>query len=186
MVGGVDAGAVVGAAAARFDGGLLAADDAGAADRELAEMNEMPVGQIAVDREILRHRPKHDAVARRDAAHRDRTEQQRALIDRGAQPSRMIGGDLHTRNVHHSVVLNEVAMLHSAVAPTASRAALPPPPPMTITSRRCGRAMSANPQGSGGHGLFACGRCGGRLVGAKPFTEISKLLPSRSVARVSA
>ena len=38
-----------------------------AADGVLSEMDEMPVGEVSVDRQILRHRAEHDAIARRDA-----------------------------------------------------------------------------------------------------------------------
>jgi hypothetical protein len=101
-------GAMVGAAAARLDRGLLAAHDPGAADRKLSEMDEVPVGHIAVDREILRHRAKHDPVLRGDAAHADRPKQQRALIDGRAQSARAIGDDLDAGDFH--------LRLHSDVA----------------------------------------------------------------------
>src|SRR5207249_3323699 len=66
----------------------------------LSEMDEMPVGEVAVHREILRHRAKHDAIACRDTAHRDRAKQQRALIDRGLQPARMLGNNVDSRTSH--------------------------------------------------------------------------------------
>ena len=78
----IDAGAIVSAPPDGLDRRLLREHDASAADSELPEMDEMPVGGVAVEREILRHRPEHDAVAQRDAAHRQRTKQQRALLDR--------------------------------------------------------------------------------------------------------
>src|SRR5262249_60861629 len=56
MLVGIHAGAMVGATAARLDRGLLAEDEAGAADGKLPEVHEMPVGQVAVDGKVLRHR----------------------------------------------------------------------------------------------------------------------------------
>src|ERR1044071_853110 len=70
----VHARAMMRASAACLDRGLLAAHDTGTADRELPEVDKMPVGQIAVVRQILRHRTEHDAVAGGDAAHGDRAE----------------------------------------------------------------------------------------------------------------
>src|SRR5688572_28242595 len=63
----IDAGAMVGLAAPRLDRRLFAEHDAGAAHRELAEVNEVVVGRPAAFRGILAHRRDHYAVARRDA-----------------------------------------------------------------------------------------------------------------------
>ena len=60
----------------------------------------MPVGHGPVDRQVLRHRPEHDAVARRDAAQRDRAKQHRPLLDRRRQPARTVGRDLDPGNLH--------------------------------------------------------------------------------------
>src|SRR5687767_6710984 len=74
----VDAGAVIGLSPARFDGGLFAEDDAGAAHRELAEMHEVIVGgAAAVFRRVLAHRRDDDAIARGDAAQFDWGKKQR-------------------------------------------------------------------------------------------------------------
>src|SRR5262245_11870789 len=43
---GVDSGAIVSPPPTCLDGGFLRANDAGAADRELPEVDEMPVGQV--------------------------------------------------------------------------------------------------------------------------------------------
>ena len=65
---GVDTGTAIGLAGTLVHRGLLDEDDAGAAHRELAEMNEVPIAGLAVDRQVLRHRRHDDAVARRHAA----------------------------------------------------------------------------------------------------------------------
>jgi hypothetical protein len=97
---GVDAGAVMRPAPSRDDGGFLAANNARAADGVLSEMAEMPVGEVPVDRQILRHRAEHDAIACRDAPHRDRAEQHRAFIDRSSQAARMLG-----KNVDSAILI---------------------------------------------------------------------------------
>ena len=74
---GVDPGATVGLASARFDRSLLDKDNSGTPHGELAEMDQVPVAGLAVDRQILRHRRHHDAIARRHPAHGERGEQQR-------------------------------------------------------------------------------------------------------------
>jgi len=51
----VEAGAFVSLAAAGFDGGLIAKDDACASDSKLPEVHEVPVRRPAVDRAILAH-----------------------------------------------------------------------------------------------------------------------------------
>ena len=50
-------------------------DDAGAALREFAEMHEVPVIGDAIDRRILAHRRKQDAIFGCYATKRDRLEQ---------------------------------------------------------------------------------------------------------------
>src|SRR5262245_42105894 len=99
MAVGVHAGAMMRAPPARLDRRLLGKHDAGATDAVLPEVHQVPVAEVAVDREILRHRAKHDAVLRGDAAHPERTEQKRALLDRGFQPPRMFSDNLDASNV---------------------------------------------------------------------------------------
>src|SRR5215467_8685453 len=57
---GVNARAMISLASSLLDRRLLDEHNAGAAHREFAEMNQMPVGRRAVDRSILRHRRDHD------------------------------------------------------------------------------------------------------------------------------
>ena len=52
----VDTGAVVGLAAARFDGSLFAEDDARAAHGEAAEIHQLPFAGAAVVGDVLAHR----------------------------------------------------------------------------------------------------------------------------------
>src|ERR1700716_3841693 len=58
----------VGDAAALLHRGRLDEYDAGAALGELAEMDEMPVGDFAVARRVLAHRRNDDAVPQLDVA----------------------------------------------------------------------------------------------------------------------
>src|SRR6266446_2569708 len=74
---GVNARAMISLAASLLDSRLLDEHDAGAAHREFAEMNQMPVGRRAVDRRILGHRRDHDAIASDQPAQSDRCQQQR-------------------------------------------------------------------------------------------------------------
>jgi hypothetical protein len=69
-----DAGVAVGDAAALLHRGRLHEHDAGAALRELAEVHEVPVGDMAVLRRVLAHRRHDDAVPRRHAPQAKRLE----------------------------------------------------------------------------------------------------------------
>src|SRR5258706_1261746 len=63
-----DAGIAVGDAPALLDRGGFDEHDARAALGELAQMHEMPVADVAVERGVLAHRRDDDAVARLDVA----------------------------------------------------------------------------------------------------------------------
>src|SRR6185369_2371267 len=60
----INAGAVIGLAAAFLDRCLLAKHNSRATHRELAQMNQMKIGRAAVGRRVLAHRGDDDAVAR--------------------------------------------------------------------------------------------------------------------------
>ena len=77
---GIDAGTTVGLAGTRFDRRFLDKDDAGAPHCKFAEMNQVPIAGLAVDRQVLRHRRHDDAIARREPAHGERREQQRRRL----------------------------------------------------------------------------------------------------------
>jgi len=64
-------------AAARLDRGRFHEHDAGAALGELAEMHEMPVGDVALARRVLAHRRDDQAVPRGNAAQFERLEEER-------------------------------------------------------------------------------------------------------------
>ena len=68
----VNAGAVIGLARPLFDGCFLAEYDACAAQREFAEMHQVPVGWAAVRGGVLAHRRHHHAIAHGNAAQRYR------------------------------------------------------------------------------------------------------------------
>ena len=70
-------GVAVGDAAVLGHRRRLDEHEAGAAEREAAEMDEMPVGGVAVDRRVLAHRRDDDAVLERQCAERERAEQGR-------------------------------------------------------------------------------------------------------------
>ena len=74
---GVDAGTTIGFARTLFNRGFFAEHDGRAAERELAEMHEVPVGRPALRRRVLAHRRHDDAVAHREPAQRKRSKQQR-------------------------------------------------------------------------------------------------------------
>jgi hypothetical protein len=67
----------IGDAAVLGDRGRLDADDAEPAERELAEMGEMPVAREAVGGAVGAHRRQHGAVAQHDLAEAQRGEQKR-------------------------------------------------------------------------------------------------------------
>src|SRR5438132_13006401 len=64
--------------AAFLDGGGLDEHRAGAALRELSEVYEVPVGDVAILRRVLAHRRDDDAVAQSNIAQLDRLKQERA------------------------------------------------------------------------------------------------------------
>ena len=71
----IKASAFVRFAPAVLDRRLFIEDDACAADRVTAHMDDVPVGRRAVRGLVLAHRRDDDAVARRDALQRERFEQ---------------------------------------------------------------------------------------------------------------
>src|SRR5690242_9981728 len=70
-----DARVAVSDAAAALHRGRFHEHDARAALRELAEVHEVPVGDMAVLRRVLAHRRNDDAVLRLNAAQPERSEQ---------------------------------------------------------------------------------------------------------------
>ncbi len=96
----INAGAVMRPASARLDRSLLAKDNACTADRELPEMDELPIRHRPIDRQILRHRTEHDAVARRHTTHRQWAKQQRAFSDWRSKAAWMLGNNLNAGNMH--------------------------------------------------------------------------------------
>jgi len=72
-----DAEIAVGDASPRLDRGRLGEDEPGAAGREPAQVDHVPVGREPVLGRIFAHRRNHDAVAERDAANGHRAEQKR-------------------------------------------------------------------------------------------------------------
>src|SRR3954453_16938663 len=92
--------AMMSSAPARLDRCLLAKDDACAADRDLPEMHELPVRHHAIDRQVLRHRTEHDAVARRHTTDRQWAKQQRAFSDWRPQAPWMLVNNINASNTH--------------------------------------------------------------------------------------
>src|SRR5581483_2008305 len=64
-------------AALRYDGRRLREDEAGAADRPAAQVDEVPIGGAAVAARILTHRRHRDAITQRHATEGQRLEQVR-------------------------------------------------------------------------------------------------------------
>ena len=75
VVVGIETGAFVRDAADRIDVGHFGHDQRRCAERELAEVHQMPVIGGAVGRVVLAHGRDNDAVGQRQAAHGDRREQ---------------------------------------------------------------------------------------------------------------
>src|SRR3954469_6962501 len=72
----VDARAPIRFATNRRDGRFLAKDDSGAAECELAQMDQMPIGRTTIVGAVLAHRRDDDPVARDQPTQRNRSEQQ--------------------------------------------------------------------------------------------------------------
>ena len=75
VVVGIHAGALGRDAALRADVGHLGHDQAGGAERHIAEMHQVPIGGRAVVGIVLAHRRDHDAVGQRQPAHGEGREQ---------------------------------------------------------------------------------------------------------------
>jgi len=74
-----DAEITIADTAAFLDGRGFGKDQAHAAECELAQMHQMPIVGVAVDRTILAHGRQHYAVAKGDAGNPQRGEQKRHL-----------------------------------------------------------------------------------------------------------
>src|SRR6476646_1728036 len=87
----INAGAVMGAAPARFNRSFFATNNPGTADCELPAMDELPIRHRPIDRQRLRHRTEHDPVARRHTTQRQWAKQQRAFSDWRSKATWMLG-----------------------------------------------------------------------------------------------
>ena len=94
VVVGVDAEVAGGDAAFGADGGGFGEDHACAADGPAAEVDEVPVGGVAVDRAVLAHGRDDDAVGEGDAALRERGEE---VVGRGGHGGLDVAGVGKTR-----------------------------------------------------------------------------------------